>query len=187
MSIIYWILLVICLLIIVAVGAIQLSNLFALLRTRGVPYVPLFKYQLRKIEKHVFFPDKSVKVVDLGSGDGRVLRFFEKLGIKDVTGYEINWWAYVKCLWLNKLKHSRCQVFLKNFEHIDLSQFDIVFCYLLDTALKSLRPKFEQELKPGTRIISYMFQIPDWHEPDQIIITNDKHPGRDRIYIYDIK
>ncbi|PIR93835.1 hypothetical protein COT97_04760 [Candidatus Falkowbacteria bacterium CG10_big_fil_rev_8_21_14_0_10_39_11] len=187
MILFYWFLLGICIVIMIIVGMIQFSNLFALLRTKGVPYVPLFGYQLRYLKKFIKFDNPNIKLVDLGSGDGRVLRVFEKMGIKDITGYEINWWAHFKGCCLKRIKKSHVKLCLKNFHRINLSEYDVVFCYLLDTALKRLREKFDQELKPGSRIISYAFQIPDWHEPDQIIVPNEKHPGRDRIYIYDIK
>ena len=37
-----------------------------------------------------------------------------------------------------------------------------MFCYLFPTASAALRPKFEKELKDGTRIVMESFPIPGW-------------------------
>jgi hypothetical protein len=68
---------------------------------------------------------------------------------------------------------------VKNFYNQDLSKADIFFCFLTPKAMLKLSAKFESELKPGTRIISYAFSIPGW-SPEKIIFNN--MPGK--IYCY---
>lgn len=162
-----------------------LSTIIALIPAKGVPYVPLNKKQLSDLKKNLKFSSTD-KIVDLGSGDGRVLRLFEEMGGKDLTGYELNFWAHLQAKLKNFFKKSRTKVYLKNFNQVDLSQYNIVFCYLLDSCLDSLRGKFDKELKSGTKIISYGFHMSDWHEPE-IIYTNKENKNRGRIFIYTIK
>lgn len=149
------------------------SWIIGLIRARGVPFVPLSKKQLKDIDKHIRLKS-SDRVVDLGCGDARVLRMFEKQGVKNLSGYEVNFWAYL----LAKMHFkSKAKIYFKNFKKVDLSKYDVVFCYLLDYYLESLKDKFDKELKPGTKVISYAFQIKNWHKPEVI----DK-----KIFIYTI-
>jgi len=144
-----------------------LSLIIGLIWARGVPFVSLSKKQLRTVDKNIKLKPGD-RVVDLGCGDARVLRMFEKQGVKDLTGYEINFWAYLLAKTKNKLLKSKSKVYFKNFKKVDLSEYNVIFCYLLDNYLNSLKEKFDKELKPGTKIISYSFSIKNWHKPEKI-------------------
>jgi len=161
------ILLIVAFIVVVLVSVYVLSNLVGLIRARGVPFVPLSKKQLESLNRCVRLNPKD-KVVDLGCGDGRVLRIFEKQGVKDLTGYEVNFLAYVLAKIKNKLVHSQSKIYFKNFRRINLSQYNVIFCYLLDYYLNSLKKKFDRELKPGTKIISHSFQIKNWRVPEKL-------------------
>ena len=161
------------------------SQALGLIRARGVPYVPLNKKQLQSIMDHVQL-QATDNLVDLGSGDGRVLRLFEKQGVKNLSGYEVNYWAYLLSLIKNKSYHSKAKIYFKNFRKADLSQYNIIFCYLLEGYLKSLRGKFDKELRPGTKVISYGFPVKDWIEPE-IIYSNKENKNLGKIFIYNIK
>ena len=101
------ILIIICLVVLVT-GFIQVNNLIALFLAKGVPFVPLNKQQLERIKKNLKISNiKDKKIVDLGSGDGRVLRLFEQMGAEDIVGYEINWWAHIKAKILNSYFKSK--------------------------------------------------------------------------------
>lgn len=162
----------------------SLSTLIGLFRARGVPFVPLNQKQLRAIADNIKL-NSTDKVVDLGCGEGRVLRLFEKQGVKNLHGYEVNLWAWCLAIIFNIFKRSKSKVFFKNFNKINLSQYNVVFCYLLDFSLIRLRSKFDSELKSGTKIISYGFEIKDWRE-SEIIYTNSKNKDLGRIFIYTI-
>ena len=56
----------------------------------------------------------------------------------------------------------------------DLSKATVILCYLFPEALRALKPKFERELKPGTRIVSEVFTVPGWKE-NEVIEVNRKH------------
>ena len=165
-----------------AVLLYELSSIIGLIRARGVPFVPLSKKQLRIIDKHIKLRLND-KVVDLGCGDGRVLRMFEKQGVKDLIGYEVNFLAYLLAKIKNKILTSNSKIYFRNFKKVNLSEHNVVFCYLLDYYVNSLKEKFDKELKPGTRVISYAFKIKNWHKPE-IIHTNEKNKNLGRIFVY---
>lgn len=133
---------------------------------RAAPWLPVFKRDIKRI---IEFSDikKGEKVFDLGCGDGRVL-----IGLANNTmaeyliGYEISFlfyvWSKLRILFLGLSK--KVDVIFGDFLMRDLSSADVIFCFLTPMAMKKLKPKFEKELKKGTRIISYSFSIPGWTE-----------------------
>lgn len=156
-------------LILLSVAYIYTFYLFIwLILTRGVPFVPLSKKQLKTISVNIKLNPED-KVVDLGCGDGRVLRIFEKQGVQDLTGYEMNFWIYLLARIENKILKSKAKIYFKNFQRVNLSEYNIVFCYLSGYYMNSLlKEKFDRELMPGTKIISYVFSIKNWRKPEII-------------------
>jgi len=120
-------------------------------------------------------------------GDGRVLRTFEGQGVKDLTGYEVSLWAYLLARIKNKFLKSKSRIIFKNFKRVDLSRYNIVFCYLMDYYINSsaFKNKLDKELKPEAKLISYGFEIKNWREPE-IIYTNKENKNLGRIFIYKI-
>lgn len=57
----------------------------------------------------------------------------------------------------------------------NLSQYDVVFCYLLPRSLDKLKYKFEAELIPGSKVVTNSFRVKGW-KPKQIL--------DDRYYLY---
>ena len=182
----YWAILVLIFAIVVLIVVLVygVSFLMGLILARGVPFVSLSRRQLRVVDEYIKLnPDN--RVVDLGCGDGRVLRMFEKQGVKNLTGYEINFWAYLLAKIKNKILKSKAKICFKNFKKVDLSEYNIIFCYLLPGCVNFLKEKFDRELKPGTKIISYVFEIKNWHKPE-IIYTNEKNKNLGKIFVYKI-
>ncbi len=117
---------------------------------------------------------------DLGSGTGRSMLVAAKKFNLRVSGFELSppIALVAKCnLWLHGIKKSK--VYSKNFYHENLSGADIIFCFLTPKAMARLKNKFEKELKPGTKIISYAFQIPGW-KPEKVIANGN--PGKTFCY-----
>jgi len=162
----------------------NIATFVGLLRAKWVPFVPLNQKQLALVQKYVKLEENDC-VVDLGCGDGRVLRLFENQGVRKVEGYEINFWAYLKAQVINSLVKSHARVIYKNFNKLNLEKYNVVFCYLLESCLSNLRQKFDKELKPGTKVISFAFPIKEWRKPE-IICTNENKKNLNRIFIYHI-
>lgn len=63
--------------------------------------------------------------------------------------------------------------------HHNLSQYDVIYMFLMPETYKKLRDKLKSELKPGARVITYVWPIPDW-TPAKI----DHVEGSPDLYLY---
>jgi hypothetical protein len=120
-------------------------------------------------------------LVDLGCGDGRVLREARKRCGVRALGFEVNAWAYL-------MARIRCgrdhgiEIRRADFWHADLSDASVVFCYLFPDVIAHLAGKLEAELRPGTLVVSANFPVPGW--TPLTILPRDSHRHADPIYIY---
>lgn len=103
------------------------------------------------------------KIVDLGSGDGRILIALARAGAIAI-GYEINP-ALVRS---SRRAIARAglsknvTVHWKSFWRADLSQYDTVVVYGIPYIMNKLSKKMERELKPGTKIVSNIYSFHRW-------------------------
>lgn len=127
-------------------------------------------------------PMRSQEVlIDLGCGDGRVLRAARKRYGVRALGFEVNVLAYCTARILSfavKGIDIRCG----NFWGQNLGTADVVFCYLFPDVMKRLAAKLQEELLPGTRVVSCNFSLPGW-EPLKVVCPDSACHG-DPIYIY---
>ena len=103
-------------------------------------------------------------VYDLGSGDGRLLFNALEKGAGKAVGVELNPELVQKATETAKSKGLEGRVTFLNADVMDVSLSDatVVVCYLCSEASTKLRPKFEAELKPGTRVVMESFPVPGW-------------------------
>lgn len=167
----------------IAVLGYYFFTIYGLIKAKGVPFVPLSKVHLEVINKYIKV-NSDDKIVDLGCGDGRILRMFEKQGVKNLAGYEINFLAYLLAKFKNKISKSEAKVYFKDFKNVDLSEYNVVFCYLFPSCVNSLKEKFDRELKPGAKIISCAFEIKNWRKPE--IIYLDSKNRKEKLFVYQI-
>lgn len=126
-----------------------------------VPFVTTSSDSLKTILE--FAGEPGQRVVDLGSGDGRVVLEFAKAGFQ-VTGLEIKPELVERANQriIAAGLQANAQVFVKDFWTVSLSDFDIVYVYGMSTIMGRLEKKLEEELRPGTKIISNIFRFPSW-------------------------
>lgn len=128
----------------------------------GAPYVPLSPAELDAM-MYLAQPQAGELWIDLGSGTGRIGLRAARHGARSI-GYEINP-VLVLCNRL-RLRLSRlmewAEVRRANFWFADLSQADIVSVYLIAYRMRKLQRKLAAELKPGSRVLSVQFPLPDW-------------------------
>lgn len=119
-------------------------------------------------------PKPGEKIVDLGSGDGKLLFEIASRGAT-AYGYEINPFLVLrtriraKQLGLEK----KVNVYCKSFWNVDLSKFDKIFFYQITYVMPRLEKKLMKELKQGTRIVSNYFSFPNWKpekKEDEILL-----------------
>ncbi len=109
-------------------------------------------------------------VIDLGSGDGRiVITAAQKHGARG-KGYDIDHELVERSnASARRLKLER-QVSFHQADVLkaDLSEATVVTLYLLPGMMHQLRGKLLRELRPGTRIVSHDFDFGDW-KPERTV------------------
>lgn len=133
----------------------------------GGPYVPTPPQVVAAMLKVAAVSSRDV-VVDLGSGDGRiVITAAQEYGARG-RGYDIDPElversnAAARKLGLQQRVSFREEDVLK----ADIGDATVVTLYLLPEMMAQLRSKLQRELKPGTRIVSHDFDFGDW-KPDR--------------------
>lgn len=109
--------------------------------------------KLAKIKENDF-------VIDLGCGDAEALIEVGKVGARGL-GVEIDptrvFIARLRIV-LNKL-NKKIVIKRSNLFEENLSSATVVIVYLVPKTLNKLLPKFKKQLKKGTRIVSYRYDI----------------------------
>lgn len=147
----------------------------------GAPIVLTKKSLIAEIIKNSNFKNGET-FYELGTGTGKIMAAVAQKGIKTV-GFELSPIFYLITLLNLKLRGAKnYELYRKNFFKEDLSGADVLFCFLTPKAMDKLKSKFLEELKPGAKIISYVFKIKDW-SPYAVIKENGKAP----LYFYQIK
>jgi len=146
-----------------------------------VPYVPTpYRIIDRMIEAASLKPGE--KVVDLGSGSGRIVLRVAKKHQGEVWGLEKSKLLLKVSRFRSPYNRKKAKVIFQSADifDYDLNQFVVVFCFLTSLGLKNLAKSFST-LKPGARIISYMFPLPNQKNFTEQIISWDK---KGKIFIY---
>ena len=133
----------------------------------GAPYVPTPD---KKVELMIKLAQvqSSDKVMDLGSGDGRLLIASVQAGAKRAIGYEIHH-GLAKLSRHNIRKYNlqdKIHVFNKSFWNADVSGASLVLLYQIPNAMEKLGNKLRHQLPKGARVVSNGFEFPDW-EPTE--------------------
>jgi ubiquinone/menaquinone biosynthesis C-methylase UbiE len=149
------------------------------------PYVPSPLKVVRKMLELAEVGPKDV-VYDLGCGDGRVLfTAVEEFKAMSAVGIDINpsmCTPVMQKVEKRDLK-DRINIVNDNFFFMDLSPASVVTLYLTTSGNSKLRPKLEEELREGTRVVSHDFPIHNWTtikpEPPDFYTM-----GSHKIYVY---
>lgn len=161
-------------------------SFFRLLRG-DAPFVPVPSAVLPEITKALGIKENSV-VYDLGCGDGKVLMACAKAQPKaKYIGYEISL-AIFLLAWIRIFKKKKChsiKIFRKNFFGADFSKATHIFTYLMTKQMEKLEEKFEQELSPGTRLVTCSFPLKTKKPSSIIDLERSELALVKKIYVYD--
>jgi SAM-dependent methyltransferase len=139
---------------------------------RDVPFVPT-PYETVEEMLKLANVGPGDYVIDLGSGDGRIVIAAAKRG---AYGHGID----IDPKRISEAKKNASKAGMENrvlfiegnlFE-TDFSRASVITMYLLNSVNMKLRPNLLKNLRPGTRIVSYYFNMNDW-EPDKRIEVNN--------------
>ncbi len=128
-------------------------------------------------------------VIDLGSGDGRmVITAAKKYGAR---GYGVDLDQVLLKLSNETAKAQgvadRAQFFDRNLFETDLSPATVITSYLLPQMNEKLRPKI-LDLKPGTRVVAHDYHMGEWQPDEHTRVSVPEkvvgQPGVSYIYLW---
>ena len=132
-----------------------------------VPYVPT-PTEVVEAMLNVAKVGKNDVVYDLGCGDGRiVITAAKKYGATGI-GVDLNP-ERIKEANQNAKDNKvtdKVSFYEGNLFDFDFSKANVLTLYLLPSVNLKLKPKILNEMKPGSRVVSYAFDMGDW-KPDQ--------------------
>ena len=138
---------------------IALVLIFSFVILFGAPYLPTLKNRAEDAFELLNLKPGDT-LLELGSGDGRILRLAAKKGIKGI-GYELNpllvLYSQISCWRYRKLVTFKC----RNYWQVTLPACDGIYVFLLDRFMPKLDKKIIKEIKPPVRLVSYAFKIPN--------------------------
>ncbi len=119
-------------------------------------------------------------ICDLGCGTGNILFQAHKEHPKAYfTGYELSpvvcWWARLKSI----LLRQPIQFLRQDFFKANLSDQNIVFCYLFPKIMQRIETEIWPTLKPGAKVISHGFPFPHTKPSHTIML------GKIGIFVYE--
>ncbi|XP_050540779.1 ATP synthase subunit C lysine N-methyltransferase isoform X2 [Daktulosphaira vitifoliae] len=124
---------------------------------------------------------RSGKLVDLGSGDGRIVIESAKKGFESV-GVELNYWLILYSRLISLLSNikPRPKFIRSDLWKYNLKPFPNVVIFGVDEMMLKLEEKFNMELNDGAVVIACRFPLPNL-VPYQVIGT-----GIDKVWAYKI-
>lgn len=136
-----------------------------------VPYVPTPQAVVDAILK-LGQVHKGDYLIDLGSGDGRIVITAAKQFGARGFGVELD---PRLVQFSNKLAHDqgvadRVKFYQKDLFETDLSPASVLTMYLLPDVNLELRPRLLDRLKPGTRVVSHDFDMGEWRPDESLTI-----------------
>ncbi|OQR71556.1 protein FAM173B-like [Tropilaelaps mercedesae] len=160
-----------------------------------LPYVPATSTQassdLDKLNRVSHFQISNVlnalkgrrckSIVDLGSGDGRIVTTLAERG-SEFVGVELNPWLvlYSKMTSLRKfginsgVRFRRCDLWV-----YPLQQHDTIVIFGVECMMKELQLKCERELQQGSAVVACRFPFEAW-KPKKVF-----GQGTDTIWLYE--
>lgn len=159
---------------------ISVPTIYAMLS--GAPFVPTSMFQVERMLSAVPLK-KGMILYDLGAGDGRLVYKANKdYGVKAI-GYEFSPFVW---MWSKFLKFffwkSKADLRYGNFWKKDLTDADVILCYLLPGSMKKMYNELLPQLSPGTLVISHAFSIPGMEPIKTLPRLHEKKLGPVRVY-----
>jgi SAM-dependent methyltransferase len=146
---------------------------------RAAPWVPMRANDVARVIALAKLKEGEI-FYDLGSGDGRTILAAAQTGAR-AEGFEISLLPYL----IAKIREifisdkNKPQTHFKDFWHVDLSRADVVYIFLMPAIREKMKQKMERELRPGARVICYVWPMLGWPEA-----AVDDLPGRPKLRLY---
>jgi hypothetical protein len=130
----------------------------------GAPFLPILKPQVpRALDLIDLKPGQTL--LELGSGDGRILIEAAKRGINSV-GYELNPLLVIYSWLVTRKYKGSIKIVWGNYWRKKLPPADGIFVFLLQPYMEKLDTKITQEFSKPVKLLSFAFHIPN-KKPDK--------------------
>jgi SAM-dependent methyltransferase len=125
-----------------------------------VPYYPSNETVWRAVE--ALLPrDRELRVIDIGSGlGGMAMHLAAARPRAEVTGIELAPLPWLVSRLRAAIAGSRAHFQRGDYEDLDFRAYDLVFAYLSPAAMPALWDKARREMRAGSLLVSYEFEIP---------------------------
>ena len=171
----------------VAVGLSIISAPFVTpaLRKFCLPFVPATSKQIENVVKmckrHQNPKVREEKLIDLGSGDGRIVMAAAKNGFS-CTGVELNLWLVLYSKMAARVTGLGGSATFQRTDlwKTDLSEYDKIVIFGVAEMMPTLREKLLREMKKESKVVVCRFPIPNWKPVDLI------EEGIDSVWLYSV-
>lgn len=150
------------------------------LRKFCLPFVPATNVQLERVAK--VLAGRSGRLLDVGSGDGRIVFTAAKLGFQ-ADGVELNpWLVYYSRLaaWLNP-QYRGSRFFRRDLWTFDLKPYNNIVIFGVEEMMQDFEKKVLNESNNDTVVVACRFPLPN------MIPVETIGSGVDTIWKYEIK
>lgn len=138
-----------------------------------VPYVPTPD---NVVERMLDLTDvkSSDYVIDLGSGDGRIVIAAAKRGASG-HGIDLDPERVAEARENASREGVDDQIMFmeENIFDTDFSEASVITMYLLPSVNKKLRPELIDKLQPGTQVVSHSFDMGSWKADKKVVVKNN--------------
>ena len=139
---------------------------------------------------HFAAPKKGERLIDLGSGDGRIV--IEAARRFGTSGMGVDIDPRLVNLARERAKRagveSLAEFHVRDLFETDLRGANIITMYLLPEVNRQLVPRLKAQLAPGTRIVSHDYDLGDWPYDEMIELPLAEKlvgpMGRSRIFLW---
>ncbi|XP_013401570.1 protein FAM173B [Lingula anatina] len=161
-----------------AVYAVTVPFFLPALRKICLPYVPATDQQITNVMR--MLKGRSGSLIDLGSGDGRIVLEAAKKGFKS-SGVELNPWL----VWFSRIQarrhgvHTQTTFFRKDLFKVNLSEYQNIVVFGVDSLMPPLEEKLYRELGDDGQVIVCRFPLTNSTPVDEV------GSGVDTVWLYD--
>lgn len=104
---------------------------------------------------------RALRMIDIGSGlGGFTLHLAAERTESEVMGIELAPVPWLVSRLRAVLSGSRARFVRGDYEQLNFAEYDLVFAYLSPAAMPALWRKAQHEMRPGSLLASYEFEIP---------------------------
>ena len=151
---------------------------FAYAAARGAPWVPTWRKDFDRLLAMADLKPME-HFVELGCGDARVcVEIARRTGAR-ATGVELSLVQWAAGRIRAKRSGTGARVVLGDAFSFPLRDADVVYLFLMPETYERLRPTLEAQLKPGARVVTYVWPIPGWTP-----VSEDRRDGSPSIFLY---